>query len=82
LMKTRAGFIQRTTVFYNPTDCSGFDAVLNPNQLEPPIQFTYTLQVRYRLTQPVKVVDNTKPTEKSTELLIITPQGEIKEIKK
>lgn len=81
LMKTHAGFIQRTTVFYNPTDCSGYDAVINPSPLEPPIQFTYSLQIRYKITPDVRVIDNSK-TIKTTELMIITPQGEIKEIKK
>lgn len=81
LMKTRSGLIQRTTVFYNPTDCSGYDAVLNPNPLEPPIQFTYTLQVKYRMVQPVtKIVDKT--IEKQHEIMIVTPSGEIKTIMK
>lgn len=81
LMKTKQGLIQRTTVFYNPTDCSGYDAVLNPNPLEPPIQFTYTLQVKYRMTQPVtKVID--KSVEKQHEIMIITPNGEVKTIMK
>jgi hypothetical protein len=81
LMKTSYGMIQRRTVFYNPTDLSGYDAVINPDPVEPPIQFTYTLQVRYKMQQPVKVVDNSK-TEKTTELLIVTQDGQIREIKK
>jgi hypothetical protein len=81
LMKTKVGMINRTTVFYNPTDLSGFDAVVNANPLEPPIQFTYTLQVRYRMTQPVNKVVETK-IEKQHEILIVTPQGEIKTINK
>lgn len=83
VMKTKSGMIQRTTVFFNPTDCSGFDAVIQPNNIEPPIQFTYSLQIRYKMTPQVRIIDNSKITkEKTTELLIITPQGDIKEIKK
>jgi hypothetical protein len=82
LMKTRNGMIQRSTVFYNPTLLTGFDAVINPDPIEPPIQFTYTLQVKYRMTQPVKVIDQTKPAEKTTEILVVTQDGQIREIKK
>lgn len=81
LMKTSVGMIQRTTVFYNPTDLSGYDAVVNPNPLEPPIQFTYNLQIKYKMTAPVKVIDNSKTT-KTTEIMIVTPTGEIKTIVK
>lgn len=81
LMKAHGTFIQRTTVFYNPTDCSGYDAVINPSPLEPPIQFTYSLQIRYKIVKDVRVIDNSK-TIKTTELMIITPQGDIKEIQK
>lgn len=81
LMKTAQGIIQHRTVFYNPTDCSGFDAVMNPNPLEPPVQFTYSLQVRYKMAQPV-VVKTEKTVEKQHEILIVTPGGEVKTILK
>jgi len=81
VMKTGAGMITRTTVFYNQTSLEGFDAVMNPSQLQPPIQFIYTLTMRYRYNQPVQIITTTK-TKKTTELLLITPQGEIKEIRK
>ncbi|MBL7900862.1 MAG: hypothetical protein JNK73_02610 [Bacteroidia bacterium] len=81
LMKTGAGMVTRTTVFYNQANIEGFDAVFNPSPLQPPIQFVYNLTVRYRYNQAKEVITVTK-TEKTTELLIVTPQGEIKEIKK
>ncbi|MBS3916043.1 MAG: hypothetical protein KG003_16225 [Bacteroidetes bacterium] len=80
LMKTKSGMITHTTVFYNPTDLTGFDAVVNPNPLEPPIQFTYSLQVRYKMTDPLPRVET--KTETRHELLIITPNGEVKTIVK
>lgn len=81
MMKTSSGMITRTTVFYNQATMEGYDAVVNPSPLQPPIQFVYTLSVHYRYNQPKEVITNTK-TEKTTELLIVTPQGEIREIKK
>jgi uncharacterized protein YggE len=81
MMKTGVGMTNRTTVFYNQTSIEGFDAVINPSPLQPPIQFMYTLTVHYRYNQPTQIVTQTK-TEKTTELLIVTPQGEIREVKK
>jgi hypothetical protein len=73
--------ITRTTVFYNQATMEGYDAVFNPSQLQPPIQFVYTLSMHYKYNQPKEIITNIK-TEKTTELLIVTPQGEIKEIRK
>jgi uncharacterized protein YggE len=37
------------TFFFNPMDADGFDAVINPVVLEPVVQFTLYLKVRYDL---------------------------------
>lgn len=81
MMKTGVGMVTRTTVFYNQATLEGFDAVINPSPLQPPIQFVYSLSVHYRYNQPVQINTITK-TEKTTELLLVTPQGEIREIRK
>ena len=70
---------QRTTMFYNQVSTDGFDAVINPSPLTPSIQFVYNLDVRYKIHVPVQTKTE---TVKQTDLLIITPQGTIKEISK
>lgn len=39
------------TVFFNPLDGDGFDVVINPITLEPVVQFTIYLKVKYDLEQ-------------------------------
>jgi hypothetical protein len=68
---------QRTTMFYNQVSTDGFDAVINPSPLTPSIQFVYNVDVRYKIHVPIQT-----KTIKQTDLLIITPQGTIKEITK
>lgn len=70
---------QRTTMFYNQVSSDGFDAVINPAPLAPTIQFVYNMDVRYKIHVPVQTKTE---TIKQTDLLIITPQGTIKEITK
>jgi hypothetical protein len=70
---------QRTTMFYNQVSTDGFDAVINPSPLTPSIQFVYNLDVRYKIQVPIQTKTE---TIKQTDLLIITPQGTIKEISK
>ncbi len=70
---------QRTTMFYNQVSSDGFDAVINPAPLAPTIQFVYNVDVRYKIHVPIQTKTE---TIKQTDLLIITPQGTIKEISK
>lgn len=70
---------QRTTMFYNQVSSDGFDAVINPAPLAPTIQFVYNVDVRYKIQVPIQTKTE---TIKQTDLLIITPQGTIKEISK
>jgi hypothetical protein len=70
---------QRTTMFYNQVSSDGFDAVINPAPLAPTIQFVYNVDMRYKIHVPVQTKTE---TIKQTDLLIITPQGTIKEITK
>lgn len=40
------------TFFFNPLDADGFDSVINPVVIEPVVQFTLYLKVRYEIEQP------------------------------
>jgi hypothetical protein len=68
--------LNRTTLFHNAISTNGFDAILNPSPLQPSIQMVYSMEVRYTLVQPVRTVTQ---TTQQTKVLIITPQGTIKE---
>ena len=37
-----------STFYYSPLDPAGFDAVINPAGVEPVVQFTLYLKVKYR----------------------------------
>jgi len=69
----------RSTLFYNQISSDGFDVVINPSPLKPGIQFVYSLEMKYKIVPTV--YHNTK-IQKDTEILLITPQGTIKELKK
>jgi hypothetical protein len=40
------------TFFFNPLDADGFDMVINPVVIEPLVQFTLYLKVRFEMEQP------------------------------
>jgi len=40
------------TFFFNPLDADGFDTVINPVVIEPVVQFTLYLKVKYEVDQP------------------------------
>jgi uncharacterized protein YggE len=40
------------TFFFNPLDADGFDTVVNPVVIEPVVQFTLYLKVKYEIEQP------------------------------
>lgn len=42
------------TFFFNPLNSDGFDAVVNPVVIEPVVQFTLYVRVRYEIEQPKK----------------------------
>jgi len=65
-----------TTMFYNKVPYEQFDIVLNPTFLEPPVQFTYSISVKF-LTPP-------KPNERTIakrEFVWLTPDGRIQTLK-
>lgn len=59
--------------FYNAVPANDYDIVINPEILEPAVQFSYNLIVRFTLHE-----SKIPPTPKSTkEFSIITPNGDI-----
>jgi len=60
------------TVAYDQIPYSKYDIIINPEILEPVVQFVYVLQVKYTLEKPdVKSKNN---------YMLITPSGEIKNL--
>ncbi len=63
--------------FYNAVPANDYDIVINPEILEPAVQFSYNLIVRFTLPER-------KPLEKTTvkkEFIMVTPTGEVKTLK-
>lgn len=66
-----------TSRFYNAVPANDYDIVINPEILEPAVQFSYNLVVRFTLPEH-------KPREKTTvkkEFIMVTPTGEVKTLK-
>jgi len=63
--------------FYNAVPANDYDIVINPEILEPAVQFSYNLVARFTLPQR-------KPVEKTVvkkEFIMVTPTGEVKTLK-
>jgi uncharacterized protein YggE len=60
------------TQYYNRINTNGFDVVINPDILEPVVQYTYHLRVRYQV----------EPKLGQKEYLLVTPNGDIKALPK
>jgi uncharacterized protein YggE len=63
--------------FYNAVPANDYDIVINPEILEPAVQFSYNLVARFTLPER-------KPLEKTTikrEFMLVTPSGEVKSLK-
>ncbi|MBP6812513.1 MAG: SIMPL domain-containing protein [Saprospiraceae bacterium] len=66
-----------TSRFYNAVPANDYDIVINPEILEPAVQFSYNLVMRFSLPERV-------PAEKTVlkkEFLLVTPNGEVKTLK-
>ncbi|MEA2042808.1 MAG: SIMPL domain-containing protein [Bacteroidota bacterium] len=60
------------TMFYNMLPYYKYDIVINPEILEPAVQYTYSLRVKY--------IFNQTPNEKKTKYFMLTPEGILKYI--
>jgi uncharacterized protein YggE len=66
-----------TLRFYNAVPANDYDIVVNPEILEPAIQFSYNLVARFHLPEP-------KPAVKTVikkEFVLVSPSGEVKSLK-
>lgn len=61
------------TMFYNKLPYHEYDIIINPKILEPAVQFTYSITVKYVVRPSVK------KTEK--QFILLTPEGVIKTLK-
>jgi uncharacterized protein YggE len=60
------------TVAYDQIPYNQYDIIINPEILEPVVQFVYSLQVKYTLEKPeVKTKNN---------YMLVTPNGEVKKL--
>lgn len=66
-----------TSYYYNAITAKGFDVVINPEILEPVVQFTYDLKVKYLIERPVKTV---KQPDEIRRFFIIGENGNITEL--
>lgn len=66
----------RTTLFHNRIGSDKFDAVINPNPLEPSIQMVYSMMVSFDREHPVQRKIEQKVR---TKLMMVTPQGQMTE---
>ena len=66
-----------TSRFYNAVPANDYDLVINPEILEPAVQFSYNLVVRFTLPErkPLTQVKNQK------EFVLVTPTGEVRTLK-
>ena len=65
-----------TTRFYDAITANDYDIVINPEILEPAVQFSYNLLVRFTL--PERIPKTITKTQK--EFIMLTPEGEVKTI--
>jgi hypothetical protein len=63
--------------FYNAIPANDYDVVINPAILEPAVQFSYNLVMRF--TMPERKIATTTVTKK--EFIMVTPAGEVKTLK-
>ncbi len=61
--------------FYNAIPANDYDIVINPNILEPAVQFSYNLKIRFTL--PPRVVPTNTQTVVREQYLILTPEGKL-----
>jgi uncharacterized protein YggE len=66
-----------TSRFYNAVPANDYDIVINPEILEPAVQFSYNLVVRFTLPERLPL----QKTVVKKEFMLVTPTGEVKTLK-
>ncbi len=60
------------TRFYNMLPYHNFDIIINPEILEPSVQYTYSLIIKF--------INKNAPNENKKQYMLITPEGELKQV--
>ncbi len=61
------------TMFYNKLPYHKYDIVINPAILEPSVQFTYSLTIKYVIKDPTKKIEK--------QFILVSPDGVVKTLK-
>lgn len=68
-----------TTKFYNKISYKNYDIVIEPEIVEPVVQFTYSIELQYYREKPVKEKKEPEPkVEYRKEYILVNPDGVIK----
>ncbi len=65
------------TSFYNSIPADNYDIVINPTIIEPVVQYSYNLRVKFTLKERTPY----KEVKREQEFIMLTPNGEVKTIK-
>ncbi len=66
-----------TSRFYNAVPANDYDIVINPEILEPAVQFSYNLVVRFTIPERLPA----QKTVVKKEFILVSPAGEVKTLK-
>jgi uncharacterized protein YggE len=73
-----------TTMYYEKIPYNQFQIVVNADMLEPSVQFSYNMQVKFMIHRPLYPKANPpriiKKTEKTKDLIWLTPDGTLQQI--
>ncbi len=70
-----------TSFYYNKIPYTGYDIVVNPEMVEPAVQYTYNIQVKFVMEKkPIAPKEPIKEIKTEFKYIMVTPQGEIKEL--
>ncbi len=64
---------KRNRIYYNKLPYEGFDIIINPEYIDPVVQFTFSITVKYIYPKP--------ELKRDKEYMLVTPQGEVKTLK-
>lgn len=67
-----------TTSYYNAVPPDAYDIVINPTILEPAVQYTFSVKVKFTLKERTPYTKTETKTKK--EVYIVTPNGDMKKI--
>ena len=70
-----------TSFYYNKIPYTGYDIVVNPEMVEPAVQYTYNIQVKFVMEKKPKTPQEPiKEIKTELKYIMVTPQGDIKEL--